>query len=59
MILDQKIAFIDLADGSIGSYGITSGQERCPFQCLPVLDETVYHCDLCGGDPQRVKSCKP
>jgi ferredoxin len=23
------------------------------------VDETAYHCDLCGGDPQCVKVCTP
>jgi len=33
--------------------------ERCPFEGLSVVDETAYHCDLCGGDPQCIKVCTP
>ena len=33
--------------------------ERCPFDALSVHDETAYHCDLCGGDPQCIKVCTP
>ncbi len=29
----------------------------CPFKALSVLDETAYHCDLCGGDPHCTKVC--
>ena len=31
--------------------------KACPFKALPLFDGTVYHCDLCGGDPQCTKVC--
>jgi len=33
--------------------------DHCPFHALPVLAEKVYHCDLCGGNPQCIKVCTP
>ena len=36
-----------------------SRAEHCPFNALSVFDETAYHCDLCGGDPQCTKVCTP
>lgn len=35
-------------------------QERvsaCPFNAIFLFDGKVVHCDLCGGDPECVKSC--
>ena len=29
------------------------------FVGLSVLNETAYHCDLCGGDPQCIQVCTP
>ncbi|MEW6667660.1 MAG: hypothetical protein AB1512_20825 [Thermodesulfobacteriota bacterium] len=31
--------------------------DHCPFEALPVFEETAYHCDLCGGDPRCVGVC--
>jgi carbon-monoxide dehydrogenase iron sulfur subunit len=31
--------------------------ESCPFHALVQWKDDVYHCDLCGGDPQCVKLC--
>jgi Fe-S-cluster-containing hydrogenase component 2 len=33
--------------------------ERCPFDCLNVLEHDAYHCDLCAGHPQCVRVCTP
>ncbi|HVN23659.1 MAG TPA: hypothetical protein VMT71_06790 [Syntrophorhabdales bacterium] len=33
--------------------------KACPFKALPSFQETAYHCDLCGGDPQCTKVCTP
>lgn len=30
---------------------------KCPFNGCFAFDGEVYHCDLCGGDPQCVKIC--
>jgi hypothetical protein len=105
MVLERKVAFINLTDDSIeikpvplslrkkflGGRGIRTSlknsaartglgavmgsknlskeinrylwnhirAERCPFKALSVVDETAYHCDLCGGDPQCIKVCTP
>ncbi len=29
----------------------------CPFDGVTVFEETGYHCDLCGGEPQCVSVC--
>jgi anaerobic carbon-monoxide dehydrogenase iron sulfur subunit len=29
----------------------------CPFQALVQWKDEIYHCDLCGGDPQCVSLC--
>ncbi len=31
--------------------------ESCPFHALVQWNDDVYHCDLCGGDPQCVNLC--
>jgi anaerobic carbon-monoxide dehydrogenase iron sulfur subunit len=33
--------------------------KACPFKALSAFEETAYHCDLCGGDPQCTKVCTP
>lgn len=30
---------------------------RCPFGALFLFDGRVLHCNLCGGDPECIKSC--
>lgn len=30
---------------------------QCPFHALFVFNGKVIHCNLCGGDPECVKSC--
>lgn len=32
-------------------------KENCAFNALFAIDDKLIHCDLCGGDPQCVKSC--
>ncbi len=31
--------------------------EACPFDGLPVFEDSAYHCDLCGGKPECVSVC--
>ena len=31
--------------------------ETCPFTALFHWKDEVYHCDLCGGEPQCVRVC--
>ena len=31
--------------------------DQCPFEALPVFEDTAFHCDLCGGDPRCVRVC--
>ena len=31
--------------------------KQCPFDVLRVSGESVYHCDLCGGNPQCIEVC--
>ncbi len=33
--------------------------KTCPFKTLFAFEDTAYHCDLCGGDPQCTKVCTP
>ena len=33
--------------------------KACPFKALSLFEGRVYHCDLCGGDPQCTKVCTP
>ena len=33
--------------------------KACPFKGLFAFEDTAYHCDLCGGDPQCTKVCTP
>ncbi len=37
--------------------GVRAG--RCTFNALSLFENTAFHCDLCGGDPQCVKVCTP
>jgi anaerobic carbon-monoxide dehydrogenase iron sulfur subunit len=32
-------------------------ERQCAFGALFVHDDKLIHCDLCGGDPECVKSC--
>ena len=31
--------------------------ENCPFNAIFVFNNTIYHCNLCGGYPECEKSC--
>ena len=31
--------------------------DGCPFKAVFLFEGRVVHCDLCGGDPECVKSC--
>jgi len=31
--------------------------DACPFMALFQWENEVYHCDLCGGEPQCVRVC--
>jgi len=33
--------------------------KNCPFNALSVFGGEVFHCNLCGGNPQCVKVCTP
>jgi carbon-monoxide dehydrogenase iron sulfur subunit len=35
----------------------TKRAELCPFDGCFLYENRVYHCDLCGGDPQCIKVC--
>ena len=35
----------------------TSFSKSCPFHALVQWRDDVYHCDLCGGNPQCVNLC--
>jgi anaerobic carbon-monoxide dehydrogenase iron sulfur subunit len=31
--------------------------ELCPFDALATFEDSAFHCDLCGGDPQCLSVC--
>ena len=32
-------------------------ERECPIGAIEIFNETVFVCDLCGGDPKCVKAC--